>query len=52
MADGVILVVAADRTPREDVIEAIDRLRATGGRLLGAVLMDARLDNARKEASR
>ena len=50
-ADGVVLVVAAYRTPRDDVAEAVKRLRATGTPLLGAVLMGADLDSARKEAA-
>lgn len=50
-ADGVVLVVAAYRTPRDDVAEAVKRLRATGTPLLGAVLMGADLHSARKEAA-
>ncbi len=38
MLDGVLLVIEADLTSRQDVRDASDRLTRAGGRLLGAVL--------------
>ena len=37
-ADGVLLVVACDRTPRKSVLEARDRLLAIGANIIGVVM--------------
>lgn len=44
--DGVVMVVAADSTPKSDVQRAQAMLRHAGGRLLGAIFNKVRKSNA------
>jgi Mrp family chromosome partitioning ATPase len=44
VADGVVIVVQANRTKRPVLIRAVDLLRKAGGRVLGTVLNRRRLE--------
>lgn len=41
LVDGVVLVVRANRTTRSAATQAADQIRRSGGKLLGALLVDA-----------